>query len=171
MVGMLIYIAAAVLVILAAIRFDIASKRRQGARTTPAERDRKGQVALLTSGEQFTSSLTVAEGLLPDIDIEDYLIWVTVAKTQRPQIHEFTNQGTPAAILWSNKSNMVGVVANKNIVSGSPKTDAYDLYEYEIEEKYWASGAGPRGSAAVIKKVISELIESGRLSLGRAAKP
>ena len=87
---------------------------------------------------------------------DDYSIWVSVLKDDKPNTHDFDLLGTRATVLWKDNDPEVSVVCITQFVNGTPKTNKYDHFEFNIKEWYWYATA-PRGSADVIKKKFEEL--------------
>ena len=86
----------------------------------------------------------------------DYSIWVSVLKEEKPNTHDFDLLGTRATVLWKDNDPEVSVVCITQFSNGTAKTNKYDHFEFNIKEWYWCATA-PRGSADVIKKKFEEL--------------
>jgi hypothetical protein len=87
---------------------------------------------------------------------DDYSIWVSVLKEEKPNTHHFDLLGTRATVLWKDNDPEVSVVCITQFSNGTPKTNKYDHFEFNIKEWYWCATT-PRGSAEVIKKKFEEL--------------
>ena len=74
----------------------------------------------------------------------------------KPNTHDFDLLGTRATVLWKDNDPEVSVVCITQFSNGTPKTNKYDHFEFNIKEWYWCATA-PRGSADVIKKKFEEL--------------
>lgn len=87
---------------------------------------------------------------------DDHSLWVSILKEKKPNTHDFDLLGTRATVLWKDHDPEVFVVCITQFSNGTPKTNKYDHFEFNIKEWYWCAKA-PRGSADVIKKKFEEL--------------
>jgi hypothetical protein len=90
---------------------------------------------------------------------DDYSIWVSILKEEKPNTHDFDLLSTRATVLWKNNDPEVSVVCITQFSNGQPKTNKYDHFEFNIKEWYWCATA-PRGSADIIKKKFEELFHA-----------
>ena len=87
---------------------------------------------------------------------DDYSIWVSILKEEKPNTYDFDLLGTRATILWKDDDPEVSVVCITQFANGIPKTNKYDHFDFNIKEWYWCRTT-PRGSADAIKKKFEEL--------------
>lgn len=143
-----------VLVVLALVIAGAMGKLSRGheLHSSGSERSRKGILYSGNNGRDGNKGPHRIESKRGD----DYGTWVSILKDKKPNTHDFDLLGTRATILWKDNDPEVSIVCITQFANGTPKTNKYDYFDFNIKEWCWCATA-PRGSADAIKKKFEEL--------------